>query len=324
MGLFDKALKDVVGKTVQNTVGKNVQNAVGKGIQNAVGKAVEGAVRPAADKLAGKAVETVSGAAEGKLGELKTALGEANTAMAEANAAMGEAQEAAKGVSEEQWNQAFSLFEGMANNMMKDLKVCPACEEPIKGDVKFCPKCGAKLPELTVTQMALCPKCGKQNAVGTDFCTDCGAKLPYREVREEAQRTKDAAILAKWGETLPQFPTWDCGGGHFDLCELEEGRFCFSAWFDGDGDAAQQSVRQYRARLKEAGFQKAGQYPSEEHLYKMSDGICCHADTEHCFEGDSDAPSVYFLLNDEPTGGFHYVKPEPKKKSGGLLGSLFG
>ena len=205
---------------------------------------------------------------------------------------------------------------------MKDMRVCPACEEPVKGDVQFCPKCGAKLPEQTVMELALCPKCGKQNTPGTDFCTGCGEKLPGRALREERQRDKDTAVLAEWSEKLPQFPVWDCGGSHFDLAELEQGRFYFSAWFDGNAFAAEQAVKQYVIRLRERGFQKAGKYPSEEHLYKMVDGVCFHADTEHCFEGNPDTPSIYFLVGDEPMGGFHYVKPEQRKPEG-LFGGLF-
>ncbi len=301
MGLFDKMLKD----------------AIGKGVQNAVGKAVESAVRPAADKLAGQAVNAASNAASSKMEEV-------NASFAEAASAMAEAQEAAKGVSKEQWGQAFSVLEGMANDAMKDMRVCPVCDEPVKGDVEFCPKCGAKLPKETVMELALCPKCGKQNPPGTDLCTECGTKLPGRERKEEAQRGKDAAVLAKWAEKLPWFPVWDCGGSEYDLVELEEGRYYFSAGFNGDEAAAFQSVVQYRERLKESGFRTAGKYPGEEHLYKMVDGVCYHGDTEHCFEGGADSPSIYFFLGDEPTGGFDYVKPEPQKKPGGLLGSLFG
>ena len=62
------------------------------------------------------------------------------------------------------------------------------------------------------------------------------------------------------------------------------------------------------------GFRQAGEYPSVEHLYKRVDGVVYHVDTEHCFEGDSDCPSIGFDKS-EPRGGFDYVKPEPKKKT---------
>jgi len=304
MGLFDKVLREGLEKGLRNTIGKSVQDAVGK--------AVEKQVRPAAEKLAGQAAD----AASRKIGETTSALGEAGAAMAEAEAA-------AKGVSKEQWSQAFSVLEGMANDMMKDMRVCPVCEEPVRGEVQFCPKCGARLPEQTVMELALCTKCGKQNPPGTDFCTACGEKLPGRALREQQQRDRDMAVLTVWRERLPQFPVWDCGGSHFDLAELEQGRFCFSAWFDGNVSAAEQAVRRYVMQLKESGFRSAGKYPSELHLYRMVNGVCFHADTEHCFEGDADAPSIYFHLGDEPAGGFDYVKPEPKKKSDGLLGGFF-
>ena len=301
MGLLDKALKD----------------AVGRGLQNALGKAVEGAVRPAADRLAGQAAKTVSNAAAGKLKEVTGAFDEANAAMTEANEAMA-------GVSQEQWDQAVSVLEGMAGNMMKDLRVCPACGEAVKGEGKFCPKCGAKLPELTVMEQALCPNCGKQNEPGAAFCVSCGAKLPGKELEEAAQRAKDAAVLEKFRSALPQFPLWNCGGSFYDFSELETGRFFFGASFSGNDAEARGAVESYRRALQEAGFRPAGKYPSQEHLYKMADGVCCHADTEHCFEGDADCPAVYFLLGDEPAGGMDYTPGEPKKKPGGLLGSLFG
>lgn len=300
MGLFDKALKD----------------AISKGIQGAVGKAVENAVRPAAEKLANQAAQSVGDAASGKLNELKNAFGEAGAAMAEAEAA-------AKDVKPEQWEQAFSFLEGMANDMAKDMKICPVCETPVKGGGQFCPQCGAKLPEQTVAQLTLCPQCGKQNSIGAEFCVDCGAMLPGKQLAAAQQQEKDKAVLERWARELPQFPVWTCGGSDFDLAELEKGRFYFSACFKGDEEAARQSVKQYGELLLAAGFRQAGKYPSDEHLYKMVDGVCCHADTEHCQEGDADAPGLYFSIGDEPTGGFDYVKPEPKKP-GGLLGGLFG
>ncbi|MBR3693184.1 MAG: hypothetical protein IKL88_01525, partial [Erysipelotrichales bacterium] len=75
----------------------------------------------------------------------------------------------------------------------------------------------------------------------------------------------------------------------------------------------QNAVKQYRILLQENGFTTAGQYPSVEHLYKMVGETCYHVDTEHCFDGDPDCPNIYFLLG-EPTGGFYYVKEEPKKQ----------
>lgn len=56
----------------------------------------------------------------------------------------------------------------------------------------------------------------------------------------------------------------------------------------------------------------------------MADGMCFHSDTEHCLEGGAYPPSVCFLIGDEPRGGFDYLRPEPKEKSGDLFGKLSG
>ena len=79
------------------------------------------------------------------------------------------------------------------------------------------------------------------------------------------------------------------------------------------------AVEQYRQLLLEGGFREAGENPTIEHLYKMIDSVCYHADTEHCFEGYNDTATIYFNTG-EPQGGFYY---KPDKKSFGLKG-LFG
>ena len=90
--------------------------------------------------------------------------------------------------------------------------------------------------------------------------------------------------------------------------------YIFGAEFNGNAPAAQRAVSEYRQVLLANGFRQAGEYPSVEHLYKRVDGVVYHVDTEHCFEGDSDCPSIGFDKS-EPRGGFDYVKPEPKKKT---------
>ncbi|MBQ3193701.1 MAG: hypothetical protein IJB59_09065, partial [Oscillospiraceae bacterium] len=52
------------------------------------------------------------------------------------------------------------------------------------------------------------------------------------------------------------------------------------------------AVEQYCQLLLEGGFREAGENPTIEHLYKMIDGVCYHADTEHCFEGDNDTATI--------------------------------
>ena len=127
-----------------------------------------------------------------------------------------------------------------------------------------------------------------------------------------------ASVMSKWDKQLPQYPKWNCGGSHFEI-EVYDGFTTFSVNFDGNTFRAKQAVEQYRQLLLEGGFREAGENPTIEHLYKMIDGVCYHADTEHCFEGDNDTATIYFNTG-EPQGGFYY---KPDKKSFGLKG-LFG
>lgn len=327
MGLFDKVLKDVT-----------------KGIQDAASKVVQDETEKAADEVADKVEEKVSEEIENEIqknikeskeskedmpeeresapssDELASAINDLKQSVADLNTALKEADEAMAEIPEEDRERAFSTLESMAMESLKNTRVCLECDEAVKGDVKFCPKCGAKLPEKTVMELALCSSCGKQNTPGTDFCGECGAKLPYRELIEKRQFEKDQKVLDKWRATLPNFPVWNCGGTDYDLEEMEDGYIMFSAWFKDDEEGGRKSIIDYIALAKSNGFRQAGMYPDDDHLYKMLDGKCLHIDTEHCFDGGQDSPTIYFQLDREPPGGFNYVKPEPKKKSGGLFG----
>lgn len=204
-----------------------------------------------------------------------------------------------------------------------DSLYCPHCGTKLKikknsADKKFCPDCGARLPEGSVAQGAVCPSCGKQNVIGTKFCQDCGTKLPVAVQEEQMHADDHASVMSKWDKQLPQYPKWNCGGSHFEI-EVYDGFTTFSVNFDGNTFRAKQAVEQYRQLLLEGGFREAGENPTIEHLYKMIDGVCYHADTEHCFEGDNDTATIYFNTG-EPQGGFYY---KPDKKSFGLKG-LFG
>jgi hypothetical protein len=50
--------------------------------------------------------------------------------------------------------------------------VCPECEEPLEGNARFCPSCGAQLKKK-----AVCPECGEKVNPKAKFCQGCGAKL---------------------------------------------------------------------------------------------------------------------------------------------------
>lgn len=275
-------------RDLEYMIRRGVSRGVSRGLSDAIGKAVSRAVEPKATELANKTAARLDQA--GQNAQQQTAKPASGLEGAFANL-----QRAA---------------EGYATQMTKDLKVCPGCGQPAGADQKFCPSCGMKLPEQTLGQGALCPQCGKQNTVGMKFCAECGTKLPAAVAEEEAAARKDAEEMQRWQELLPRFPQWTCGGKNYSIEDFE-GWVRFTAEFPTH-TMARNAVDQYARILREQGFAPAGQYPSDSHLYKKDGGICCHVDLEHCFEGDANWPCLSFG-HDEPTGGFDYVKPEPKK-----------
>ena len=311
MGLFDKLIKDAVS------------GAVG----NAVSEAVKKAVQPKADEIAANAVNQAADAVTQTANALNQTAGAVNQT-AEAAESAQTASGSAEAPSKEEMQAALgtleTLFGGFAQRAAENMKICPKCGEAASADKDFCPSCGAKLPEMTVADGVKCAKCGRQNEPGTRFCSGCGEKLPAAVLAEQAAAEADAAVLKAWAEKLPDFPVWSCGGQELDLEEIpdadtESWRFSVRLVTPV---AAQNAVKQYRQVLMQNGFKPEGQYPSDEHLYKRVNGVSCHVDTEHCFEGDADCPSIY-LNHSQPNGGYDYKKPE-KKQSGGLLGALFG
>ena len=269
-----------------------IRKGVSQGVGRALGEALSKAIEPHANELANKAAQRIDEAA---------AKNEEYENQRRQNSA---------------FNGAFANLERAANDyatqLGKNMKICPGCGETVTADKKFCSHCGAKLPEQTVAEGAVCPNCGKQNSIGTKFCQDCGTKLPAAVAEEQAQLAKDDAVMAEWDEKLAVYPKWTLGGKDYYIEEYDAGTFGFSARF-ATPVGAQAAVRQYREVLLQNGFRQAGQYPNIENLYKRINGTVYHVDTEHCFEGDSDCPQIYFNAA-EPYGGFDYVKPEPKKQ----------
>lgn len=271
---------------LERAIRRGVSEAVGKAVGNAVRQAVE----PTATELANKAANAIDTA----------------THNAEQQAARTSGLEGAMANLERS-------MQGYATEAAKNMKVCPNCEKPTTADKKFCPECGSPLPEQTVAESAVCPNCQKQNAIGTKFCSDCGAKLPCAIQEEQAQADRNNAVMREWDEYLSAYPKWNCGGSELNI-ELYDGCVSFTAYFNGNANAAHRAVDEYRQVLLQNGFRQAGEYPCIEHLYKMENGICYHVDTGMCFECSSDSPSIGFDKS-EPHGGFNYVKPEPRKKT---------
>ena len=270
---------------LERAIRRGVNDAVGKAVGNAVRQAVE----PAAANLANQAANAIDQTSQNMQQVQRTSGLDAAVSNLERS------------------------VQGYATEAAKNMKVCPNCSKPTTADKKFCPECGAKLPEQTVAQGAVCPGCGKQNVIGTRFCQDCGTKLPAAIAEEQAQADRNAAVMAEWDEKLPQYPKWICGGTKIYIDDYGT-HYIFGADFNGDAAAAQRAIHEYRQVLLTNGFRQAGEYPSVEHLYKRVNGTVYHADTEHCFEGDPDCPSIGFDKS-EPRGGFDFVKPEPKKKT---------
>ena len=272
-----------------------LERAIRRGVSDAVGKAIGKAIEPTVTDLTNQAANAIDQAAQNTEQQVARSSG-LEGAMANLERSV----------------------QDYATEAAKNMKVCPNCNKPTTADKKFCPECGTQLPEQTVAQGAVCPSCGKQNVIGTKFCQDCGTKLPVAVQEEQMHADDHASVMSKWDKQLPQYPKWNCGGSHFEI-EVYDGFTTFSVNFDGNTFRAKQAVEQYRQLLLEGGFREAGENPTIEHLYKMIDGVCYHADTEHCFEGDNDTATIYFNTG-EPQGGFYY---KPDKKSFGLKG-LFG
>lgn len=173
-------LKNIVKNSVSDGISKGLSKGISKGIGDALGKAVEKAVNPAAERFAGKAAAQID---------------EASAAL---DASAQAASEAAKDAETAKRSGGFAALEnalgGWAKNaeqyateMSKNIKICSSCGEPASADQKFCPKCGAKLPETTAAALYVCPKCGKQNTVGSEFCGECGAELPGRKLVDNGE-----------------------------------------------------------------------------------------------------------------------------------------
>ena len=282
MGFLDRAIK------------KGISEGVGKAVGDAISKTIE----PKATEFANQAAQKMNQAADNAVNQMNTQTAQKPQGLSNLENAFANLEKAAQ---------------GYVTKLSENIKVCPSCGRPCEAVQEFCPECGAELPKETIAQSTVCPACQKQNPLGTKFCQDCGTKLPITVQEEQAAQQKDAEAMAKWKDVLAAYPEWNCGGTGFYI-EQQDDYYMFGADFKNNLTAAQNAVAQYQQILIQNGFGPAGQYPSREHLYKMINGTCYHVDLEHCFDSGSN-PVIYFNIG-EPTGGFHYVKPEPKKPAG--------
>ncbi len=269
---------------LERAIRRGISDGIGKAVGNAISQAIQPKVTEFADRTAA---------------HLDNAAGNVTHSQSEHSGASGA------------FTNLGRAAQNFATKQAENLKICPSCESAASADEKFCQNCGAKLPEQTVAQSAVCTACGRQNAIGTKFCTECGAKLPVAVMEEESNARKSEEVKAQWREVLSPYPVWELGGDNPSIDEYD-GAYVFFADFKGNTSAARAALEQYRSVARQNGFREAGQYPSAEHLYKMTDGVCYHIDFEHCFEGGGDCVSLGFMTG-EPAGGFNYTKPEPEK-----------
>ena len=272
-----------------------IREGISKGIGDAVSSAVRQAVEPKATEWVNKKAQQIDEMTQNQTQEVRQSFSGLEDAFANLQRAA----------------------ENYATEAGKNLKICPGCGETVSAEKKFCPGCGAKLPETTVAQGALCPGCGKQNSVGMKYCDECGTKLPAAVAEEEAARRKMEEELSQWESLLPMFPKWSCGGTGICI-EQHDPAECSGYFASVNVDfprntSGESALAQYWETLKAAGFRTAGRYPDPTHLYKMVDGTCYLASSEHAFESGMDNLCLEFAIR-EPEGGFNYVKPEPKQQ----------
>ena len=68
---------------------------------------------------------------------------------------------------------------GFGPQVMKRLKICTSCGEPISSDKMFCRECGAPLPKVTLYQSysarhKVCRTCSTVVSDSSLYCPQCG------------------------------------------------------------------------------------------------------------------------------------------------------
>ena len=292
----------LLGNSIKRGVNRAVGNAVGNAVERKITQGVNQAVNQAADKIVPQ----------------QPVPQQQYQPQYQPNpyAAQQAAQAQASGA---QLGGFFASFAGAAqsyaNEAAKNMKICPGCGAPCGAEMKFCNQCGAPLPEMTAAQGAVCQSCGMQNGAGMKFCSGCGAKLPGAAAEEAAAQSRNEAALAGWDTLLPQYPKWAFGGNEVAIEEYppEGGYPCYGLHVSGPGLPA--ALAQYTQLLRQSCFIPAGEYPSEQNLFKRINGVVYCFSSENAFAAGADHMSLYFCVR-EPYGGFDYRKPEPKPKTG--------
>lgn len=79
---------------------------------------------------------------------------------------------------------------------------CPNCNTIAEAGTKFCPECGTKMVQPSVST---CPKCGTET-MGAKFCPNCGEKMENKPIVTHCPKcgteTKGAKFCPECGEKL--------------------------------------------------------------------------------------------------------------------------
>lgn len=280
---------------LKNTIKNTISQGVSKGLSQAIGSAVERVVAPSMENWANKTAESIREATPEVSQSSATVRSSApaESGFAGLGAAFSGLESAMSGYA--------AQAEKYATNLAAGLKQCPACGEATTADKKFCPFCGAKLPDKTLGDDYICPACGKQNTIGTAFCAECGAKLPGKAAEEQAAKDKDAAVLAQFAEKLSEYPVWHGAGYNYaieDLFTDENGNVIRSFTYHmPDNAAAYAEAMKYRELLLAAGFNKAYDKADDRYLYKNIGGVWHSVDLEHVCVSDDGYGEIKFAFD---------------------------
>lgn len=132
------------------------------------------------------------------------------------------------------------------------------------------------------------------------------------------------SCLARWDTILPQYPKWDLPAKTMSIERYNDGDggYFYSLDVEVEHEVEMEQFRNiYCDRLRNAGFHKAGKYPSEDHYYKRILGVVYHVDLEHWHENDTVLNILY--RKGEPEGGYDY-NPTGEPTWGDVINAVSG
>lgn len=80
--------------------------------------------------------------------------------------------------------------------------ICPACQEETEKEDRFCPHCGARMPQEEIKldeNETACPQCGQVMAKTCKFCVKCGHKM-----QTDSTEIPDIKTVPAFNRTEPE------------------------------------------------------------------------------------------------------------------------